>query len=43
MNRLGTAAGLVLLGAGPRLLGAFCVVALIWFGFYWATNTPGAL
>ncbi len=35
--------GLLLLGAGPRLLGAAVLVALIWAGFLWATATPGAL
>lgn len=33
---------LLLLGAGPRLLGAAVVVAALWAGFFWATSTPGA-
>ena len=34
---------LLLLGAGPRLIGAALIVALLWAGFFWATSTPGAL
>ena len=29
------------LGAGPRLLGAALIVAVLWAGFFWATSTPG--
>lgn len=32
---------LLLVGAGPRLLGAAVVAALLWAGFFWATATPG--
>lgn len=32
---------LLLLGAGPRFAGAALVVALLWFGFFWATSSPG--
>ena len=35
--------GLLLLGAGPRLIAAALVVAALWAGFLWATSTPGAL
>ena len=35
--------GLLLLGAGPRLIGALLIVAALWAGFFWATSTPGAL
>lgn len=38
-----TALRLLLIGAGPRLLGAAVIVALLWLGFFWATRTPGAL
>jgi len=34
---------LLLVGAGPRLIGAGLVVAALWAGFFWATTTPGAL
>ncbi|MEL7254515.1 MAG: hypothetical protein AAFZ04_10670 [Pseudomonadota bacterium] len=34
---------LLLIGAGPRLLMAAAIVALLWLGFFWATATPGAL
>ena len=34
---------LLLLGAGPRLVGAALIVAALWAGFFWATSTPGAL
>ena len=33
---------LLLLGAGPRLLGAALIVAALWAGFFWATSTQGA-
>ena len=29
------------LGAGPRLLGAALIVAVLWGAFFWATSTPG--
>ena len=32
---------LLLLGAGPRLLGAALIVAALWGAFFWATSTPG--
>lgn len=34
---------LLLLGVGPRLIGAALIVAALWAGFFWATSTPGAL
>ncbi|MEM8792489.1 MAG: hypothetical protein AAGE80_12790 [Pseudomonadota bacterium] len=34
---------LLLMGAGPRLLGAAFIVLLLWTAFFWATSTPGAL
>ena len=34
---------LLLVGVGPRLLGAVLIAALLWAGFIWATSTPGAL
>jgi len=34
---------LLLLGAGPRLVGAILIVAALWGGFFWATWVPGAL
>lgn len=34
---------LLLLGAGPRLIGAALIVAALWAGFFWATSAPGAL
>ncbi|MEM6729015.1 MAG: hypothetical protein AAF618_10985 [Pseudomonadota bacterium] len=35
--------GLLIVGAGPRLVGAAAIVALLWAGFFWVTGTPGAL
>lgn len=32
---------LLSLGAGPRLVGAALVAAVLWAGFFWATSTPG--
>ncbi len=32
---------LLLLGAGPRLLGAALIVAALWGAFFLATSTPG--
>ncbi len=32
---------LLMLGAGPRLLGAALIVAALWGAFFWATSTPG--
>lgn len=32
---------LLLLGAGPRLLGALVLVALLWLAFFWAITPPG--
>ena len=29
------------LGAGPRLLGAVLIVAVLWGAFFWATSTLG--
>ena len=29
------------LGAGPRLLGAALIAAVLWAGFFWATSAPG--
>jgi len=43
MKRGASPLQLLLLGAGPRLIGAALVVALLWVGFLWATWTPGAL
>lgn len=37
------ALGLLLVGAGPRLMVAAVIVALLWAGFFWATSSPGAL
>ena len=34
---------LLLIGAGPRLVGAALIAALLWAGFFWATSTLGAL
>lgn len=34
---------LLLVGAGPRLLGAAIIAAVLWAGFFWATSTPGGL
>lgn len=38
-----SAVGLLLVGAGPRLLAAAVIVGLLWAGFFWATASPGAL
>lgn len=35
--------GLIMLGAGRRVLIAAIMVAVLWILFYWATATPGAL
>lgn len=35
--------GLLLPGAGSRLVVAGLIVAALWAGFLWATATPGAL
>lgn len=40
-QRKGAGMRLLLLGAGPRLLGAAGVVAALWAGFYWATRALG--
>lgn len=32
---------LLLIGAGPRLLGAAAIVAALWAAFYWATGNLG--
>ena len=32
---------LLLLGAGPRLVGAAVIVAALWGLFFWAVHTPG--
>ena len=32
---------LLSLGAGPRLVGAAFIVAMLWGAFYWATSAPG--
>ncbi|MEO0425905.1 MAG: hypothetical protein AAF160_00550 [Pseudomonadota bacterium] len=37
------ALGLLVQGAGARLVVAVLVVMLLWAGFLWATATPGAL
>lgn len=37
----GASARLLLLGVGPRLLGAAAVVAALWAGFFWATARLG--
>lgn len=34
---------LLLLGSGPRLVGAALIVAVLWAGFFWATLSPGTL
>ncbi len=34
---------ILLIGAGPRLVVAGVIVALLWLGFLWATTTLGAL
>ena len=33
---------LLLLGAGPRLVGAALIVVALWTVFFWATATQGA-
>ncbi|MEL6915351.1 MAG: hypothetical protein AAFP13_12705 [Pseudomonadota bacterium] len=35
--------GLLLAGAGARLVVAAGIVLLLWLGFFWATGTPGSL
>lgn len=35
-------ARLLLLGAGPRLLGALAIIAALWLGFFWATGSFAA-
>jgi hypothetical protein len=40
---VGRKLGLLLLGALPRLAGAALIVATLWVGFFWATQTSGAL
>lgn len=37
-GRGGQGLRLLLLGAGPRLLGAGLIVALLWAGFFWAIS-----
>ena len=39
--RRGQRLRLLILGAGPRLVGASLVVAALRAGFYWATSMPG--
>ena len=39
---VGRKLGLLLLGALPRLAGAALIVATLWAGFFWATQTVGA-
>ncbi|MEM6275437.1 MAG: hypothetical protein AAF714_00690 [Pseudomonadota bacterium] len=36
-------AGLLLVGAGPRLAVACVIILLLWGGFFWATGTPGPM
>ena len=36
--RRGQQLRLLMLGAGPRLVGAVLVVAALWAGFFWATS-----
>jgi len=43
MSLSGTAKHLLLAGALPRLAGALVIVGLLWFGFFWATSSPGGL
>jgi hypothetical protein len=43
MTTNGAMLRLLLLGVGPRLVGAALIVAALWAGFFWATSTPGAL
>ena len=43
MSKAGNNVRLLLVGTGPRLLGAVVVVVLMWIGFLWATSTPGGL
>lgn len=43
MRRNNRAVGLLLVGAGQRVLVAFFIIALLWAGFLWATASPGAL
>lgn len=38
MSRLVEGAGLLLLGAGPRLAVAGVIVLALWVGFFWATG-----
>ena len=38
-----TARGMLLIGVGPRLVGAALIVMLLWALFFWATSTPGSL
>lgn len=34
---------LLLIGAIPRVIGGAFIVAALWVGFFWATQTLGAL
>lgn len=43
MTGPGSRIRLLLVGAGPRLVGAALVAGALWLGFFWATVTPGAL
>lgn len=39
----GQHSGLIMLGAGHRILIAAIIVVVLWALFYWATSTPGGL
>ncbi len=39
--RRNTARGMLLIGIGPRLVGAVLIVIVLWAMFFWATSSPG--
>ncbi|MEM9147888.1 MAG: hypothetical protein AAGC57_17025 [Pseudomonadota bacterium] len=41
--RRGQAFGLLVQGAGSRLIIVAIVIALLWAAFFWATATPGGI